>query len=446
MKFGYETEKIEYKKSTGELKEAIISISSILNKHNEGQVYFGIKPNGTIIKNEISEKTLRDISKTISENIKPTIVPIIQIINVDGIDIIEVVFSGQEMPYSAYGRYYVRTADEDRLLSPRELERIISDKNYSRTWELMKTEYTIDDIDKDAFKNFYAEAIKSGRLVENNYNLENILRKLQLLDGDKLTNAGYYLFAKNKPVELKMGIFATDEKLNFLDIKSSRDNIYNLIKEAQLYVGRNMRWEGKIENSLRIEKPEIPTEALREVIVNGFAHAQYGSNMNHELDIFPSNISFFSPGEYISGFAPDEYIQQNVPSVIRNKIITRVLYMCRALEQFGSGFKRINQFCKDNNVDFTYENSKAGFTFIFNRIIKNQVENKELEKSDLSLSQIELMVLEFIKINPEITQKDIALKISKDIRTVKRVMSKLKDLNYIEREGSDKLGYWKIKI
>jgi ATP-dependent DNA helicase RecG len=37
-----ESETLELKKSTSELKEAIISISAILNKHNSGEDIFGI--------------------------------------------------------------------------------------------------------------------------------------------------------------------------------------------------------------------------------------------------------------------------------------------------------------------------------------------------------------------------------------------------------------------
>ena len=37
---GSETEQIEFMKSTGELKEAVISIVAILNKHNKGKLYF----------------------------------------------------------------------------------------------------------------------------------------------------------------------------------------------------------------------------------------------------------------------------------------------------------------------------------------------------------------------------------------------------------------------
>ena len=38
-----ETETLEFKKSTSELKEGVISLGSMLNKHNYGLLYFGIK-------------------------------------------------------------------------------------------------------------------------------------------------------------------------------------------------------------------------------------------------------------------------------------------------------------------------------------------------------------------------------------------------------------------
>jgi len=43
-----ESEITELKKSTSEIKEAIISMSAMLNKHNRGEVYFGIRNNGSV--------------------------------------------------------------------------------------------------------------------------------------------------------------------------------------------------------------------------------------------------------------------------------------------------------------------------------------------------------------------------------------------------------------
>ena len=41
-----ESETIEFKKTTGELKEGVISLASMLNKSGAGTVYFGIKNDG----------------------------------------------------------------------------------------------------------------------------------------------------------------------------------------------------------------------------------------------------------------------------------------------------------------------------------------------------------------------------------------------------------------
>ena len=42
-----EDEMHEFKKTTGEMNEDMISIASILNKHGQGVVYFGLKNDGT---------------------------------------------------------------------------------------------------------------------------------------------------------------------------------------------------------------------------------------------------------------------------------------------------------------------------------------------------------------------------------------------------------------
>lgn len=71
MNLGRESETLEFKKSTGELKEGIISIAAILNKHQKGEFYFGVKPDGTPIGQEVSEKMLRDITHPISLMVLP---------------------------------------------------------------------------------------------------------------------------------------------------------------------------------------------------------------------------------------------------------------------------------------------------------------------------------------------------------------------------------------
>ena len=76
---GIETENREYKKTTGEIKEAINSIVAILNKHGSGELYFGVRNNGDILGLDINDETLRKVSQAIKNHITPTIYPDINV-------------------------------------------------------------------------------------------------------------------------------------------------------------------------------------------------------------------------------------------------------------------------------------------------------------------------------------------------------------------------------
>ena len=97
INIGKESELVEFKKSTGELNEGIVSIVSMLNKHGKGTLYFGVKNNGDAIGQMISDNTLRDISRKIYEDINPKIYPSIhEMENMPGV--IEVDFIGHDKP------------------------------------------------------------------------------------------------------------------------------------------------------------------------------------------------------------------------------------------------------------------------------------------------------------------------------------------------------------
>ena len=83
LNLGFETETLEFKKSTGELKEAIHSICAILNKHQCGELYFGIKPDGTVVGQIVTEESLREVSQKIKNFIEPRIYPEIKKVVLD---------------------------------------------------------------------------------------------------------------------------------------------------------------------------------------------------------------------------------------------------------------------------------------------------------------------------------------------------------------------------
>lgn len=104
-----ESEILELKRSTSEMKEAIISIVAILNKHQAGGLFFGIRNDGTFTGQMVSDKTIRDITKAIGDHIEPKIYPAIKKISLRGKDCIHVEFSGNETPYYGAHTYWNET-------------------------------------------------------------------------------------------------------------------------------------------------------------------------------------------------------------------------------------------------------------------------------------------------------------------------------------------------
>ncbi|MBQ6488864.1 MAG: putative DNA binding domain-containing protein [Solobacterium sp.] len=442
MNLGKETETMEFKKTTGEMKEAMISISSILNKHGIGTLYFGVKPNGDVCGQNVSESSLRDVSRAVYESIRPQIYPAIEEIILDGKQLIRVEFNGNCTPYSAAGRYYLRTADEDREVTPEELKSFFISNEYREKWEKTPSAASVKQADKKAVKSFWQKAVSVGRIPEGKYTCPIILKRYGLVNGDNLNNAGEYLFGNTHPVTLKAAIFATDEKLTFLDMKLFEDNIYNLLGIGEEYILKNIRWRSEIIGTERTEIPEIPVAVIREVLANSFAHAVYNGRTNHEICIHPGMITIYSPGEYASNHKPEDYMKGNYESVIRNAAIARILYLNKSIEQFGSGFKRISSLCKDAGIRFSYESDELGFKFIlFRPQLQSDIPSVTL---DVTLNGTEMAVLAILKQNPESSRSEIADKISKTVRTVQRALDSLREKGYVKRIGSKQDPRWKI--
>ena len=444
-----EDEQHEFKRTTGELKEAMISISAILNKHGHGTIYFGLKNDGTPSPFTITDSTLRDVSRKISDSIRPPVFPKIETVSIDGIEIIKVTFDGKEVPYSAFGKYYMRTADEDRELSPNELRKLMVGMEYEDNWESRISNDTIEDIDSAALNTFYLSATQCGRLPETGFDKVQLLSRLGLSNGEYLTNAGRVLFSAKKPLVLKMAVFATDHKTTFLDIAREEGNIFQLIDAAMRYIIRNIRWSVSLDSDgiHRTETPEVPVGALREAVINSFAHARYDSPVQHEISIYSNRISITNPGSFANPYEPKDFALRDLHSYLRNERISRTLYLCKDVETFGSGLKKMYSLCDAAGVRITYSNSDMDFTLELSRADRNTMLNEDAKDKSMSdaVNNLDAAVLSWLKENPYLSVAKLVEKSGKSERTVSRCISSLKNKGLISRIGSNKTGYWKVQ-
>lgn len=437
MNLGKENEQLEFKESTSEINEALIDICAILNKHQKGILYFGVKDNGEIKGFDIGKETIRDIERKIEEKIKPSIYPIIE----DNKDFryIKLTFEGHSIPYSCDGRYYKRVGDVSRELIPSELIYMILNNSY-KDYELMNSNQTLDDVDEESLLECYNAIIATKRTPYFTFNKKELLNKLNLLTEDNyLNNAGKFLLSKKSNLELKLGIFKDDKKMDLVSIKKIKGNILTLIKQAEMFLINNLNYESEFNSFKRNDELEIPLIALREAIINSFAHCNYLSMSKNEINIYNSTVSIYSPGSFIDDLLPSDYIENNLSSRFRNPTIANVLFLMGYIESWASGLKKIDKSCKDKDIKYEFQNSFDGFWVIFYRKNRPDLINNE------NLSENEKAVLNIIKNNQNIKLDEISLELNKTDRTIKRIIESLKEKDLIERVGSKKTGVWKIK-
>lgn len=181
---------------------------------------------------------------------------------------------------------------------------------------------------------------------------------------------------------------------------------------------------------------------VREAIANCFAHARYQTNTQHENCVYPDRITIFNPGSFANPFTPEEYVRKNLSSITRNALIAKCMYLCKKIEAFGSGIKRIDSLCKDAGIEYTYENTEIGFTFILKR--KQDRNVTEIVPLDVTLTMTEQAILVLLRENPELTREELAERTSKTVRTVQRALNTLREKGYLRRIGSKRTGRWQV--
>jgi len=437
-----ESETLEYKRSTSELKEGAISVASILNKHQKGDLYFGVRDDGTPVGQAISRQTLRDVSRTMSERIEPRVYPKVERVRLAGKDCLRVRFSGNDIPYLAFGRAYIRVGDEDRQLSARELEKMFLSRNKDKArWESELSERKVSDVNAATVRRVVKKGRAVGRVNFEFGSVRGTLNKLKLLRNGRLLNAGEALFCNDNALKVQAAVFAGTDKTTFLDIKQFEGNVFSLLDQAETYVKEHIDWRVKFGKLEREEIPEIPMDALREALVNSLCHRDFRTLKGNEVAIFKDRVEIYNPGDFPEGYTPEDFIKGEEHSIPRNPLIASVLFRTKDVEEWGSGLKRISKECAESGVKVAFKVLKSGFLVTFHRETAKELSPSAGEETR---GKTRDKILALIRRNPQVTVEQLAKLTGVSAKGVEWNIAKLKVEGRLRRSGSRKAGRWDI--
>ncbi|MEG2024561.1 MAG: ATP-binding protein [Gordonibacter sp.] len=194
----------------------------------------------------------------------------------------------------------------------------------------------------------------------------------------------------------------------------------------------------------------MPMDAVREAIINGFAHRSYRSDLALQIEIYPDSIEIFSTGWFPSGQTPEAHLSgEDKSSNGRNKLIASTLFKSKEIESFGTGLPRIKRLCDAEGISFTYEKNAYGTIVIFHRndpFAEGMPDSNRgpLHTDGAILPEAALVVYDLIRNSPSISIPEISQQTNRSIRTIERLVKVLREQGVIRREGSNKTGYWVV--
>ena len=452
VNIGKETERIEFKKSTAELRGGVISIAAILNKHGSGDLYFDVKNDGDVVGQTINESTLRDVSQAVRANIRPEIYPIVEEQTYGDRAVVHVRFEGSRRPYLAYRLPYIRVADEDVAMDQGSYDEALHNReNRTSSWETQLSRYDVSEVDVEAFEEFVQKSRDAGRLTVpqkiTRKNIKETLTKLELAEGDRLLNAGAALLVDCGINELQMAKFASDKRLTFTDIRRYTGSIVALADRAVQYIVDAMDWRVEFDGSLeRKEIPEIPVDAVREAVINAFAHRIIESRESVEAAVYKSYIDVYSPGPFPEYVAPEQFVNESRKPIRRNPLIAKTLYYSKDMENFATGLKRIYESCQAAGVRVDFLRDGYGFTVRFHRHCGDGWDSNNSQSANGTLSGILngapngapnnsdklcQQLRSIISRNPKITQNQMGEELGVGRRTIQRLLKTMPDVHFM---------------
>lgn len=348
-----ESETQEFKRSTGQRREAAKTLCAMLN-HRGGRVLFGVEPDGRVVGQAVSDDTMRHLAEEIARIDPPVFPEIERIAESEGHEVVVVVVApGPNLPYSYKGEPYRRIASTTASMSRDEFNRLLVDQHHGeRRWEIKPaTGWTAADLDLGELTQAVDEAVRRGRLAEpGTRDPDDLLRGLALTRDGSLTRAAVVLFGRGVRLVsdfpqclLRVAKFRGTDKREFLDNRQFHGHAFELLRQAERFLRDSLPIAGRFEpeNFRRLDVPAYPPLALREALANAFCHRDYaigGGSVG--VAIYDDRVEITSAGSLHFGLTAASLF---LPHESRpwNPLIARVLHRCGVIEAWGSGTLRM---------------------------------------------------------------------------------------------------------
>lgn len=419
----FETENIEFKSQfTEEIYKEVIAFANT----DGGIIYVGIDNDGNAVGLTDVDNEYTRITNGIRDAIMPDVTMFVRFTVQENKVVRITVSEGSNKPYYLKGKglkpsgVYVRQGTSSVPASPEQIRQMIKDSDGDTFEEIRSLEQDLTfDAAAIAFKRYGVEfSTEKYRALCMTQKNDDIYTNLALLLSDQCAHT------------TKIAVFSDDARTMFRDSKEFSGSILKQFEDAVNYLALCNKTSSVIKGVVRTDKQDYPEEAIREALLNAIVHRDYSFSGSIIINVTDRMMEFISLGGLLPGLSPDD-IRSGI-SQPRNKNLAEVFHRLRLIESYGTGIRRIFNLytaCSDQpQIEVTSNTFKI--------VLPNMNAAPAAEPDNTAEITPQMQkVLDFIKANGQITEKEISDLLGlKKTRTF-TVAKQMRDLGLIKVVG-----------
>ena len=400
METKIETQNVEFKSGW---RDEYLKVICAFSNSDGGVLLIGLSDDGKPAGVKNLRKLLEDLPNKIRNKLGVT--PSVEVENREETDIIKVTVKPQAVAVSYNGKYYLRSGSNNFELKGNELIEFLLKKR-GKSWdEIIENGADFDDINQDTMEEFKRHARDRVPSISIEKDYKMILKKLGLVEGNKLKRAALLLFGKNPQAfhlsaYLKIGKFLSETDILTSDLV--KGNLFEQLENSlQILRTKYLISKIKFEGIHRREILEYPYKALRESIINALIHRNYLGSSTIQVRVYNDRITFLNEGK-LPPEVPVEKLKTEHLSKPRNKLLADVFYKAGFIEGWGRGTIEIVNRCLEQELpepDFIEEYG------VFKTVLyKSKWNEEKLKKMELNERQIKAVL--YVKEKGKITNKE----------------------------------------
>ncbi len=461
-----ESETLEFKTTTGTRREAVRTVCAMLNQQG-GLVLFGITPEGRVVGQQVSERTIEEVSAELSR-IDPPAFPAIERIPVkEGLEVVAVtVVRGQAGPYMYRGNGTGGSATPPSRYTRASTAKCSSSAcTASGAGENQPAEgWSVDELDAHEIRTTVEEAVRRGRIEDpGTREPGDLLRGLGLYRDGILWRAAVALFGTEERITfdmpqclLRVARFRGIDRTEFVDNRQFHGNAFSLLKAAERFLRDSLPIAGHIEDGRieRIDEPLIPPLATREALANALCHRDYsigGGSVG--VAIYDDRLEVTPAGTLHFGLTPEKLFAPH-ESIPWNPLLADVFYRRGIIERWGRGTLKMAEVTIATGlpqpeiedaggcVTVRFRHPSASMHIVAKeRTAVADESNVQVQK----LSEVQRSVLDLLDhTDHPLALREIHARLagSLSLRQVKRVLGRLRELGFATSTGHGVSARW----